>query len=201
MGTRKRMLSTAMRLIQQQGVAATGVLQVLAEADAPRGSLYHHFPGGKSQLVTEALQLNADLVTQALSGIIARAPDSQTALVEYANFLASALESTGFQSGCPLATAVLEQAATDDAIAEICNGAFTTWREVAGDQLRRQGVEEADEVALLIVAGFEGALVLARAKRDAEPLRRVAQILGSILQGSMKPTSRNDAGDFSADGL
>jgi TetR/AcrR family transcriptional repressor of lmrAB and yxaGH operons len=173
-----------MRLVRQQGVAATGVLQVLAEAGAPRGSLYHHFPGGKSQLVTEALQLNADQVTQGLNDVIDRAADVATALITYADALASDLESSGFQSGCPLATAVLEQAAIDDAVAEIGDHAFEAWRQLLGDKLRRSGLDKADEFALLCVAAFEGALVLSRAKRNAAPLRAIARILGLVVEDS-----------------
>jgi TetR/AcrR family transcriptional repressor of lmrAB and yxaGH operons len=179
MGARDSMLVTTMRLIRQQGVAATGVLQVLAEAHAPRGSLYHHFPGGKSQLVTEALQLNADQVTEALHDVIDRTPEDASPIIEYANLLESELESTGFQSGCPIATAVLEQAATDDAVADVGDRAFDAWRQVIADELERSGVDEADNTALLCLAAFEGALILARAKRDVTPLRQVAQILVS----------------------
>jgi TetR/AcrR family transcriptional regulator, lmrAB and yxaGH operons repressor len=179
MAAREAMLTTTMRLIRQRGVAATGVLQVLDEAHAPRGSLYHHFPGGKSQLVTEALQLNADQVTEALHEVVDRTPAATSAMVEYANVLASELENTGFQSGCPIATAVLEQAATDDAVAQIGDKAFDTWRQVIADELRRSGVDGADDLALLWVSAFEGALILARAKRDVTPLRRVARILES----------------------
>lgn len=179
MGAREAMLVTTMRLIRQQGVAATGILQVLAEAHAPRGSLYHHFPEGKPQLVTEALQLNADQVTQALHDVVGRTPERISAIVEYSNLLAAELESSGFQSGCPIATAVLEQAATDDAVAEVGNRAFDTWRDVIADELRRNGINDADDLALLCLAAFEGALILARAKRDVAPLLQVAQILGS----------------------
>jgi TetR/AcrR family transcriptional regulator, lmrAB and yxaGH operons repressor len=179
MAAREAMLTTTMRLIRQQGVAATGILQVLAEAHAPRGSLYHHFPGGKPQLVTEALQLNADQVTQALRDVVDQSSEATSAIAAYSELLAAELESTGFQSGCPIATAVLEQAATNDAVADVGNRAFEAWREVIADELRERGIDDADDLALLCVAAFEGALILARAKRDVAPLRQVAQILGS----------------------
>jgi TetR/AcrR family transcriptional repressor of lmrAB and yxaGH operons len=182
MGTRERTLSAAMRLIRCQGVAATGVVEVLAEAHAPKGTLYHHFPGGKSQLVAEALQLNADQVTDALHDVIGATPDASTALTRYADDLARDLEGSEFQAGCPLATAVLEQAATDDAVAEIGDRAFDTWRRVIGEELRQGRVDGADDLALLCVAALEGALVLARANRDTAPLLRIAQILGSIIE-------------------
>jgi TetR/AcrR family transcriptional repressor of lmrAB and yxaGH operons len=179
------MLATTMRLIRQQGVAATGVLQVLAEAHAPRGSLYHHFPGGKSQLVTEALQLNADQVTEALHGIVDRTPDGASAIADYADLLASELEDSGFESGCPIATAVLELGATDDVVADIGNRAFDIWRKVIGDELAQKQIDDAENLALLCVAAMEGALLMARAKRDVAPLHEVARILGSYIDGSL----------------
>jgi TetR/AcrR family transcriptional repressor of lmrAB and yxaGH operons len=185
------MLSTAMRLIRYQGIAATGVLQVLAEARAPRGSLYHHFPGGKSQLVAEALQLNADQVTHALRHIIDAAPDAGTAVSRYADVLARDLESTDFQAGCPLATAVLEQAATDDVVAEIGDRAFDTWRRVIGEEMRQGKVDGADDLALLCVAALEGALVLARANRDAAPLHLIAETLRSLIERSEGSSPRS----------
>lgn len=182
MAARERMLSAAMRLIQYQGVEATGVLQVLAEAHAPRGSLYHHFPGGKAQLVSEALELNAEQAIQVLQDVIDRTPDAAAALHEFAEGLAAGLVSTDFQGGCPISTAVLEQAATNDTLADIGDGAFDSLRMIVGDELRPLGVAEADDLALLCVAAFEGALILARAKRDVAPLHGVAQALTTCFE-------------------
>jgi TetR/AcrR family transcriptional regulator, lmrAB and yxaGH operons repressor len=104
---------------------------------------------------------------------------SKRPIVEYANFLASELESSGFQAGCPIATAVLEQGATDDAVAQIGDRAFDTWRLLIADELRRGGIEDADDLAVLCVAALEGALILSRAKRSTTPLIQVAQVLES----------------------
>jgi TetR/AcrR family transcriptional repressor of lmrAB and yxaGH operons len=176
------MLSTAMRLIRYQGVAATGVLQVLDEASAPRGSLYHHFPGGKSQMVAEALQLNADFVAEALNDVIDATSDAPAALALYAESLASELQQSDFRAGCPLATAVLEQAATDDTVAEIGDTAFEEWRAIISDGLRDVDKGRADELALLCVAAIEGALIIARAKRDVAPVLATAKVLGSLIE-------------------
>jgi TetR/AcrR family transcriptional regulator, lmrAB and yxaGH operons repressor len=184
MTARERMLSAASRLLQYQGVEATGVLQVLAEAHAPRGSLYHHFPGGKAQLVTEALELNAEQATQLLVDVIERTPDAAAALHEFAEGLAAGLVSTDFQGGCPISTAILEQAATNDTVADIGDRAFDSLREIIGNELRQLGVGESDDLALLCVAAFEGALILARAKRDVAPIHGVARMLTNIFERS-----------------
>jgi TetR/AcrR family transcriptional regulator, lmrAB and yxaGH operons repressor len=114
-----------------------------------------------------------------------------TALVTYADGLASDLESSRFQSGCPLATAVLEQAATDDAVAEIGDHAFDAWRQLLGDELQRSGLDETDDFSLLCVAAFEGALLLSRAKRNADPLRAIARTLASLVEQSAESSPRS----------
>ena len=48
--TRDRIVDASAELFRRQGYNATGVKQIVTEAQAPFGSLYHFFPGGKEQL-------------------------------------------------------------------------------------------------------------------------------------------------------
>src|SRR5690242_16151759 len=52
---RERMVRGAAQLIRRKGVTGTGMREIVTEADAPRGSLQHYFPGGKEELVSDAL--------------------------------------------------------------------------------------------------------------------------------------------------
>src|ERR1700709_759394 len=54
--TRDRTLFAPAELFRRQGYNGTGLKQVVAEADAPFGSLYHHFPGGKAELGDEVIR-------------------------------------------------------------------------------------------------------------------------------------------------
>src|SRR3954447_299458 len=64
---RARMVEGAMRLLARQGLQATSFSEVLELTGAPRGSLYHHFPGGKDQLIRSALDLAGDRALQLLA--------------------------------------------------------------------------------------------------------------------------------------
>src|SRR6202050_3425079 len=54
---RARMVDAAVRLLATKGVEGTSFAEVLAATGTPRGSVYHHFPGGKPELVHAALDL------------------------------------------------------------------------------------------------------------------------------------------------
>ena len=53
--TRAKLVEITAELIQRQGLRATGLNQIIARSGAPRGSLYHHFSGGKEELAASAL--------------------------------------------------------------------------------------------------------------------------------------------------
>ena len=65
---RDRMIEGAIRLLAQQGLDATSFADVLALTGAPRGSVYHHFPEGKAQLVCAAIDRAGAHALRALEG-------------------------------------------------------------------------------------------------------------------------------------
>lgn len=177
--TRDRLISTGARLFRERGVTGTGLLSVLEAARAPRGSLYHHFPGGKNELVIAALQFEADRVTTVLQALVAAVPDPGAAIRQFADALATELERTEFKLGCPVSTAALELAAESDAVREVCADTYDRWQQLLTEQLERSGLprEKAQKQAELTLAAIEGALLLARARRDGDIVRRVASAL------------------------
>src|ERR1700685_4158371 len=54
---RARMVEGAVRLLATKGVEGTSFAEVLETTGSPRGSVYHHFPGGKPELLHAALDL------------------------------------------------------------------------------------------------------------------------------------------------
>ena len=78
--SRDRMLQTAGELLHRQGYTATGLNQILDESRAPKGSLYFHFPGGKEELMSLALERTSASLTEMLERILAAAPSGEQAL-------------------------------------------------------------------------------------------------------------------------
>jgi TetR/AcrR family transcriptional repressor of lmrAB and yxaGH operons len=181
--TRGRLLSATAKLLQSQGFHGTGLSQVIDEAHAPKGSLYFHFPGGKEELTAEALRRSADDWQAAVLAVLAAAPDPVAGIGAVCDLLASTLEASAFRDGCPLATVALEASASSDRIHEVCTVAYGGWQRLIAAQLIGAGVDaaRAERLATLVLAAIEGALLLAKAHRSAEPLRLVGGELGAML--------------------
>lgn len=172
---RDRMVNGAMGLLARRGLQATSFSEVLAATGAPRGSLYHHFPGGKDQLVAAAVDQAGALLTDAMKSV-AGAP----ALAVVARFVAI-WRSVLTQSQCEAGCAVLAVTVAADS-AELllhATAVFRIWRERLADLLRQGGLsaEQARRFAMVMIASAEGAVVLSRADQSLEPFEAVAQQL------------------------
>jgi TetR/AcrR family transcriptional repressor of lmrAB and yxaGH operons len=183
--TRKRLIEAARALVEAKGYHGTGLNEVLALAGAPRGSLYHHFPGGKDQLVGEALVAAGREVDDIVEELAATATTSRDLVLALLDGLADRMVAAGYAKGCPVATVALEVAATNDDLQLICSGIYAGWQRALAGALRAEGHDpaEADELAVTALALIEGALVLARASRSRIPIeqtsRRLAKLLGT----------------------
>lgn len=170
------MLHTAAGLFRQQGYAATGLNQVLAESQAPKGSLYFHFPGGKEQLATEAVALSGTEFGARLAAELAAAPGVAAGIDAVGELLARTLEESDFREGCPVATVALDAAADSAPIREACDGTYEAWLAGLAGYLERHGAPAATSAptAALVLSALQGALLLARVRRDAAVVRSVA---------------------------
>src|SRR3989440_11061505 len=70
--SRQRMIETAALVMRERGVEATSFSEVLARSGAPRGSIYHHFPGGKAQLIEEATRYAGEFTATGLATALAQ---------------------------------------------------------------------------------------------------------------------------------
>jgi TetR/AcrR family transcriptional repressor of lmrAB and yxaGH operons len=177
--TRRRMLKAAAELFRRQGYDGTGLSEVLAESGAPRGSLYFHFPGGKHQLAAEAVDSTGARIGRGIEALLSSSEDVGEAVGRVVDSMASDLEESGYVRGCPIAAVSLDSAASSDQVREACRRSFDLWLSLLEARLREGGWSAGDarEEAIVILATVEGALALARASRDPEPLRTAARRL------------------------
>jgi TetR/AcrR family transcriptional repressor of lmrAB and yxaGH operons len=176
---KENLVHTAMRLFRQQGYASTGLQQVLVESGAPKGSLYHYFPNGKDALGEAVVDLAGALMREMLEGVAARHPEPKAFLRGYCATMAGWMRESRFQSGCPIATTLLETVPQSPAITAAGARAIDGWIAVVAGVLVRAGWKraEARRRGELIVAAMEGALILARVRRSARPILDVANLL------------------------
>ncbi|MER7971069.1 TetR/AcrR family transcriptional regulator [Streptomyces sp. NPDC096080] len=188
-GPRERMVFSAAQLLRRDGVAGTGMRQVAAHAGAPRGSLQHYFPGGKEQMVNEAVawagRYAARRVDRFLAGLEVPSPSGLFAAM-VAQW-SDELTATGSLPGCPVAAATVDNADTADSTRQAAANAFACWREPVARALTAMDVPESRSAALatLMVSALEGAVLIARAERDPAALTTVARELGPLLDGAV----------------
>jgi AcrR family transcriptional regulator len=172
--TRDRMLSAASEVLREKGAAGVTIDEVLVRSGAPRGSVYHHFPGGRSQLLTEALQHAGDAITGLIDDAATRG--SAPLIRQFVAFWEHTLAESDFAAGCPVVAAAIGSADTEPALTPIAGDIFDRWRAALSRAFTADGFCDADAASLAItsIAALEGAVVLCRASRTAEPLREVA---------------------------
>ena len=181
--TRDQIVDTASSLFEQQGYAATGLNQIVRESGAPKGSLYHYFPGGKDEIAVEALTLGAERVTAEIRGALAGVDDPGEAIKAYVLSLADRLRDSSFRRGAPLAAVALETAALNPRLNAVCRDAYRAWQDAFREKLSRSNYAggRAERLAAFVVASIEGAILLSRVRRSTEPLREVADDLELLL--------------------
>jgi TetR/AcrR family transcriptional repressor of lmrAB and yxaGH operons len=175
---KQNLVRTAMRLFRRQGYASTGLQQIVAESGAPKGSLYHYFPSGKEALGAAAVELAGGLMGETLAELAARHPKPRPFLRAWCRTLAGWMEESGFRSGCPIATTLLENAPQSPSITAAGRRAVDGWIEIVAGVLAKGGLapREARSRAQLAIAAIEGALILARIRRSTRPILDVAAL-------------------------
>jgi TetR/AcrR family transcriptional regulator, lmrAB and yxaGH operons repressor len=187
-GTRERLIGAMLKALGTRGYHGVGLNEVLANAGAPKGVLYHHFPGGKAELAVQAIEAVVAHLGDELAYALQRAGDPVEALRAWLNAAEQVLESSGFERGCPLATIALESTPDDDAIRNALAQGFAAIRSRLADALTRAGAAEgqARGLAALIVSAYEGALLQSRVAGSVQAMRDTSQALIALVQLSLR---------------
>jgi TetR/AcrR family transcriptional repressor of lmrAB and yxaGH operons len=175
--TRARMIEATVAALQRLGVAGMSFTEVLAASGAARGAIYHHFPGGKAQIVAEAATLNGQDVRAHLAALPAGSPPAVVRA-----FLAAVrpvVQASATGGGCAVA-AITVRAGTDaenDALRQVAATAFASWADQLAERLLTAGLApgEAADLAAMLIALLEGAHVMCRAAGTLQPFDQAAR--------------------------
>lgn len=183
--SRERMVRSAALLFREQGYSGTAFSDVIAHSGAPRGSIYHHFPGGKAQLAEEAVAWAAQAIAARLDEALASERDAAGVLRAFLSPWREALERSDFRAGCPLVAITVETEVPPRLTSAVAS-AFAGWQELLAARLRRGGIGRARAATLasLTLAAIEGAVLLCRAQRDTAPLDAVAAELARAIEAA-----------------
>ena len=184
---RERIVYATVQSIRERGVSGTSLRDVVERAEAPRGSLQHYFPGGKDQLVGEALAWSGHYAAAAVARAEQAATRPSDLLAAMAAQWSEEFRARGFTRGCPLVAAAADVVAGGHESNAAVRSAFTTWITPLRDALRRLGIPaaRARSLAVVSISSLEGAIVLSRAEEDLAPLRAVVRELGPVLDAAV----------------
>lgn len=171
--TRDRIIAASTELMRRNGYAATGVKSILDASNVPYGSMYHHFPGGKEEVGTETLRQGGLAYRALVESIYTPETDVGTATRMFFEEAAAFVESTGYVDACPIATIAGEVANTSEPMRAAAAAAFESWLAVVRSRFAAAGIatSRARELAMELFCAIEGAFLLARTTKDAEPIR------------------------------
>jgi AcrR family transcriptional regulator len=192
------MVFSAAQLLRRGGVAATGMREVAEQARAPRGSLQHYFPGGKEQLINEAVawagQYAASRVPRFLAAADHRSPS--VLLAAMAKQWTDDLRAAGTLPGCPVAAATADSAQAAESTRVTAAEALACWRRPVAGALADMGVppERAEALATLMVSALEGAILISRAERSPNALETIVRELAPLLDGAVEERAAPEAG-------
>lgn len=184
--TRERLVIAGVRLFQRQGLAATGIKQILSEADTGFSSLYHHFPGGKDDLAVEVIRAAGALYQQHVEAVWDDASDPVSAMTAIFGGAATALEVSDYADVCPVATVAMEVASTNEPLRMATAEVFAAWVDAARSRLQSAGIGEVEarKLGFLVVGLLEGAFILCRASRTTAPMLAAGEAAATLVKNA-----------------
>src|SRR5277367_2554938 len=186
---RARMVEGAVRLLATRGVEGTSFAEVLEATGSPRGSIYHHFPGGKPELLHAALDLASERGLAAMEAT--RGQPSEVVIERFLALWRSLLDWSRLTAGC--AVVAVTVAANDDDLLDHAGTIFRTWTQLLTELCATGGMDtdSARQLAVTVIAATEGAVAMCRAERSTQPFEEVETTLLSLVR-DLSPVGVDD---------
>ncbi|MBN2622148.1 MAG: TetR/AcrR family transcriptional regulator [Acidimicrobiales bacterium] len=186
-GTRERILDATAELFRIRGYCATGMKQVVARAEAPFGSVYHFFPGGKEQLAAESIERAGRHYHDLVLAVFDAEPDVIAGTRAVFDGAGEVLRTSGYADACPIATVALEVASTSEPLRHASDRVFESWLASLRARLVAAGVDAATarSVAISVVALLEGAFLLSRTARTTEAMAATGDAAVALVEAAL----------------
>ncbi|WP_338472353.1 TetR/AcrR family transcriptional regulator [Niallia sp. XMNu-256] len=184
MDTKTLIIETATTLFQQKGFKSVGLNEILNACKITKGSMYHHFPNGKEELLIACLRLMNEAITDDMQSIYSQYPTTLEATRAMIDILMERFEKDGTITGYTFTSIVREMESLSEPVRNASNLLYRQIIKICSDKLVADGIPEdkAYSTALMITASIEGGILLSLSKNDTIPLQTVSQFLPNILK-------------------
>lgn len=190
--TRQRLIMAMIDALRRKGLHGVGLAEVVALAKAPKGVLYHHFPGGKTELAVAAVNAVVEHQRSSLEASMSPPADPVAALRKWLAGAQRQLAQGNYEQGCPLATIALESTAQDTLIRDALARGFAVLRAQLAQAFKQVGVDSprAEGLAALLVSAYEGGLMQARVAGSLEPMQQMGESLFALIAQQLRSEER-----------
>lgn len=173
---REKLIATASRLFRNKGYNGVGLAELLTASSAPKGSFYHHFPGGKEQLGEASLAQSGRKIGELIETCFAASGSEREAVGRLTAAIAAHFEDSGFRAGCPLAAMAIDAMPQSQALARAGQAVLADWRDIAVRNAAIWGMADAaaQDFAQRLAIALEGAWLIARVEQSARPFGLVS---------------------------
>lgn len=185
---RDAIVAAAAALFRRQGYAGTGLNDIVALSGAPKGSLYHYFPAGKTAIAEAAVRLSGANASRTLEELAVKSRNAGDLIGAYASLLAGWIEKSGFTDGNAITTTLLEMAPHDAPVTAAGREALDSWRRILAGKLTADGIKPARARALaaMAAAAIDGSLIQARVECSPAVIHQVAKEVAAAFRAAEK---------------
>lgn len=184
MDTKTRIIEIATKLFQQKGYIGVGLSEILKACNISKGSLYHHFPNGKEELLIACLESLNDVITQDIENIFNQYPTTKEAINAMIDQLIVHFETEGTIAGYTFSSIVSEMASLSEPVRHACSLLYAKMQSIYTNKLVEDGfsTEAAESLALTMVATVEGGMMLCLTQKSSFPLKTISLVVPNLLQ-------------------
>ena len=176
--TRDRLVASAALLFQRKGYHGVGITEILETAEAPKGSLYHHFPKGKSDLALAAAEFAAKQLLLILDTSFEGATDTRDGVTTFCYKLAKLFALNDHWVGCPISSTLFESPSNQE-FRTTTRAIFKTWHAATKAHAIAKGTDpqEADALADALWMTLQGAWTMSRVRGSSDPIKQVPKLI------------------------
>lgn len=190
---RARILDVAAAAFQARGYHSTSTHDIMREAGVTGGALHHHFPTKKSLGLAVIKERAAPAVQETWIDTVRGARTALDGILRAFDDIAQSIDNRGTVLGCPLNNLATELSLADPEFQEAMRHIFAVWKDAIAHKLRSkrsdaEHARHAEELATFVVASYSGAIAIAKAQQNSEPLRTCARQLATML--GQRPSAR-----------
>jgi TetR/AcrR family transcriptional regulator, lmrAB and yxaGH operons repressor len=179
-GSRQRMIDATIDLMRRSGLSGAGINEIVRASGAPKGSVYHFFPGGKQQIAAEALTAYTQRVLDFIEAALASRNLAGAKVTALFAAFARRVEEGEFQKSCPAGTVCLDLDADLDSLRSVVADAFEAWTRQIARHFTEGDRRAAESFAGLLLTAIEGAYIRARAERTSRPFKEAGTWLAEL---------------------